>query len=471
MSDTRCRKNKFYYFAPSSLPFGVSPPEILSEIFLLLLTDVTAPSTSYSSIDVLQPPLLLGFICSKWRTVALSTSRLWASIRFSPPKLVSQGIASLFDLFAERSRPIPIGLDSGFGRALHRHASHRRMVAEQQIGEFGAPHSTGIPPTSGGHARVYVSRAAQSRHIPTVRQFKLLPAFIGTIAAFAHAPCLRNLKLESKDSSPVLWPFAARFPWAQLTSLHLSSTDELFQIRTLVSQCLELETCTIIRTTRYLPDTPIPAEECVLTKLHTLVYKGPIDDDNDDGDIEDMSAEFFKPFSFPQLRALSIDMVAWPAEFLSELYQRSHFELTSLTMGHLHLSVDHIVPFLSSIPTVKDLTLEYGTSVDESLFVALTYSSADPHATILPELVSLAIKTNDETDYSSSTVADLFESRWWPSPAPNSPSLQIPSATSRLKHATFQFGYETFIELDQSVKTRLDVMKAAGVLDYSRAPY
>jgi hypothetical protein len=51
------------------------PVDILREIFIACL-----PANRNAVISAWEAPLLLGRICSAWRTIALSTPRLWASL-------------------------------------------------------------------------------------------------------------------------------------------------------------------------------------------------------------------------------------------------------------------------------------------------------------------------------------------------------------------------------------------------------
>ncbi|KAJ7135092.1 hypothetical protein C8R46DRAFT_1139464 [Mycena filopes] len=60
-------------------PLRRMPPEILSEIFswtLPLVWDVTGRG----SIDTTKSPWILGCICSRWRTVAITSPALWSSV-------------------------------------------------------------------------------------------------------------------------------------------------------------------------------------------------------------------------------------------------------------------------------------------------------------------------------------------------------------------------------------------------------
>ncbi|KIM76328.1 hypothetical protein PILCRDRAFT_36243, partial [Piloderma croceum F 1598] len=53
-------------------PIRRLPPEVLSKIFLRYNDENNVPY-----IRLNKAPLLLGSMCSRWRTIALSTPRLW----------------------------------------------------------------------------------------------------------------------------------------------------------------------------------------------------------------------------------------------------------------------------------------------------------------------------------------------------------------------------------------------------------
>lgn len=62
-------------------PIRRLPAEILSEIFLLFVTDVDVYLEHESSIDPTQTIWILPQVCRRWRTVALSLHRLWSTVR------------------------------------------------------------------------------------------------------------------------------------------------------------------------------------------------------------------------------------------------------------------------------------------------------------------------------------------------------------------------------------------------------
>ncbi|KAJ7434096.1 hypothetical protein B0H11DRAFT_1888478 [Mycena galericulata] len=64
-------------------PMRAMPPEILQEIFIACL-----PEHHYATMDASKAPLLLGRVCSAWRTVSMSTPALWSTVHVVSPCVV-----------------------------------------------------------------------------------------------------------------------------------------------------------------------------------------------------------------------------------------------------------------------------------------------------------------------------------------------------------------------------------------------
>ncbi|KIJ98510.1 hypothetical protein K443DRAFT_206906 [Laccaria amethystina LaAM-08-1] len=62
-------------------PFRQLPLDVMGEIFAHCL-----PTHRNAALSVQEAPLLLGRVCSEWRSVTLSTPRLWASLHIPTPK-------------------------------------------------------------------------------------------------------------------------------------------------------------------------------------------------------------------------------------------------------------------------------------------------------------------------------------------------------------------------------------------------
>lgn len=78
-------------------PLRRFPPEVLSEIFLHLTPEYN------SDITDADLPIFLGGICDYWRQVALSTPRLWSTVRFNVREDNEKSRCELIKLFTARS--------------------------------------------------------------------------------------------------------------------------------------------------------------------------------------------------------------------------------------------------------------------------------------------------------------------------------------------------------------------------------
>ncbi|KAJ7603299.1 hypothetical protein DFH06DRAFT_1114676 [Mycena polygramma] len=435
-------------------PIRRFPPEILSEIFVLCLQECL-PRPSYTSIDPSQPPFLFGQICSSWRTISLTTPRLWNDIRLSPTTPMRRGFLSLTGLFLERSRPIsvrfamailtsdnigtPLTLLWSFSTRLE---SLRLDVPVQYLQPL-----VGMP----------------DQMFPALRKLRIRitsgSGFVGTIAAFATASSLKSLKFVSPRSMPVL-RLLSDFPWAQLTTFHLASPDSPFLTRAILSKCTALEVCSIEVLHPWTPPHPvIDLEGCIMPEMHTFTYKGAYDEEEEAGD----SAQFLKVFSFPNLRSLSLGMTPECGEVLLELHQRSGFGLEKLTLGHINLNTEQIVDLLSKLPTLKKLDLDYSDGAEDPLFSALTHSGLGSQIAILPQLEYLVMRVSANTN--GAALFDMLQSRWWPDPALTAPPPSPP--VSRLREVVLRLQHNMRRSLSAGPQAQLDVMQAAGVLEYT----
>ncbi|KAJ7474143.1 hypothetical protein FB451DRAFT_284822 [Mycena latifolia] len=118
---------------------------------------------------------------------------------------------------------------------------------------------------------------------------------------------------------------------------------------------------------------------------------------------------FFDAFSFPKLASLSIIAHDWSPDILPNLYDRSHFSLTSLELRYLDLRPEDLIPFLRSLPDLETLHLSY-CDVGDALLRAFTY---DPDNQLPPfalhRLHSLRIYGFSDA-MNGAWVADMAES-------------------------------------------------------------
>ena len=85
-------------------------PELWSEIFARCVPKPSQLARGPSTFDTSKPPYVLLSVCSTWRSVALSTPTLWATISF--PVRQSQGFrqTQMTKFWLERSRACPLSI-------------------------------------------------------------------------------------------------------------------------------------------------------------------------------------------------------------------------------------------------------------------------------------------------------------------------------------------------------------------------
>jgi len=95
-------------------PIRRLPPEILSEIFIHCMSPNSFDCKLYDSRNLDKAPLLLGQVCSRWRSISLSTPRLWTSFTLTirPKYLKSDVILAKTWLRRAGACPLSIRLES-----------------------------------------------------------------------------------------------------------------------------------------------------------------------------------------------------------------------------------------------------------------------------------------------------------------------------------------------------------------------
>ncbi|KAK6977579.1 hypothetical protein R3P38DRAFT_518459 [Favolaschia claudopus] len=94
------------------------PQDILGEIFLACL-----PTGGNAMMSAREAPLLLGHICSNWRSISLAQPRLWASLHITVEFCgSSEGQSAVVD-WLRRSEPLPVAI------SVHSHGSNQYIAA------------------------------------------------------------------------------------------------------------------------------------------------------------------------------------------------------------------------------------------------------------------------------------------------------------------------------------------------------
>lgn len=212
------------------------PTEITAEIFARCLPEVA----STPRIDT--APLLLGRICSNWRSISLDTPELWSSLKVA----VSDTPVDSVEKWLTRARHCPLSLvvdcfqsDGRFIDVLQRHSYTWHDV------ELGLPFEQfyrfepdlRLPMLEG------LAIAAVNYHPPVEHP----------VNAFRNAPALRHLRLLTS-----VLPAHLALPWTQLTSFESDalSPDECLNVLKYTPNIVECVFGIYFTAPDALPDVP-----------------------------------------------------------------------------------------------------------------------------------------------------------------------------------------------------------------------
>ncbi|KAF7326769.1 hypothetical protein MVEN_02595900 [Mycena venus] len=218
-------------------------PETIAEVFI---QDVSDPEHTFAILR----PVKLASVCRAWRTIALSTPRLWTFFEVSPPRGY-QRAGVLLPIWMSRSGVLPIELkvhetrscQSSYPFHLTDHASRWGILDLNCIIPLELRPLCSPPTFPNLHKLRLVSRDWCEQIF--------LPA--------AAAPLLRNVVLYSFRLANVI------LPWDQLTRLHIVD-------RPLAEYLQILEQSPRLRVLRaeifHTPFFPYPASQPVITLSH-----------------------------------------------------------------------------------------------------------------------------------------------------------------------------------------------------------
>ncbi|KAJ6553506.1 hypothetical protein DFH09DRAFT_1166793 [Mycena vulgaris] len=217
-------------------PVLTLPTEITAEIFAHCLP--TLPSTPRTD----SAPLLLGCICSTWRSIAVATPELWSALKIA----LSKAPLELIETWLSRAQNWPLSLvvdcfqsDGKFIDVLQRHSHTWRDV------ELGLPFE-----------QFY--SFGPDLHLPMLKRLAIgavdYCAPVGEpITAFRRAPVMRHLRLLGS-----VLPGDITLPWAQLTSFESDalSSDECLAILKYTPNIAECRVGIYFTALDDLPDVP-----------------------------------------------------------------------------------------------------------------------------------------------------------------------------------------------------------------------
>ncbi|EAU83385.2 hypothetical protein CC1G_09079 [Coprinopsis cinerea okayama7 len=190
-------------------PIRRIPDDILREIFIASL-----PRTpTFSSTE---PPHTLGWVCRRWREVALSTQRLWSTVYVSMPcesnpaaDRLARLRCSALQTWIERSNPIPIRLwlvdyPSGIAQTFLQPFTHRIGELRQEL--YEPNHSTFL---------LQLGRFQNLRSVSVVNEAEEEDvAVLCDPELLVRAPNLEAISCRGMASSP----FQYALNWSRMTT-------------------------------------------------------------------------------------------------------------------------------------------------------------------------------------------------------------------------------------------------------------
>ncbi|KAJ7755561.1 hypothetical protein B0H16DRAFT_1458635 [Mycena metata] len=371
-------------------PIRRLPHDVVAEIFAACL-----PPDRNAVIQGTESPLLLCHICQAWRTLALSTPRLWASLHIvgppTPPKLHQINEAVAWWLAKSGGLPLSISIvqsswaswDTDFSilvQTLVQYASRWQRIRFR----LNAYHS--LQPLA-------ALRPIDVPFLETVVFDGFPPSGAENSTAFLGTNSLRGLSLiRATNSFPV-----QTIPWDSLRRLFLSPAAACHTVAEgleLLRRCPNLESCALA----FMPDSndspsPVgsavaPASPCRMPNLRQLSV---FDRQRPGG-----TAGFFGLLELPNLRGL--EYATYSAEalpILPLLNSPQHIQRFGLSIHGL--TSETLIACIRLLPALRVLFLcadpfSFHRSPDDpfhpdfTFWTAMTPTANTIHATLCPQL-------------------------------------------------------------------------------------
>ncbi|KAJ6499315.1 hypothetical protein C8R45DRAFT_864802 [Mycena sanguinolenta] len=363
------------------------PADIMSEIFTACI-----PANRNAIMSAAEAPLLLCRVCQSWRSVALSTPRLWASlhivahgnVREAGPDSKLQKVIKAIHSWLSRAGVLPLSISlvrswtskevdfRPFLETLISYSSRwKRIRFELETSSSFYPLVT-LSPSDVPMLEIVSMDGFKTSDEETDDR---MMSFLGSAS-------LRTLFFRHMASSFFTFPL----PWNQLR--HLSLEDEinppqltLAQALEMLRQCPNLETCFLTLTG--LDDTSLSTgghHSVRMDRLRRLcislmyVRRGA------------STTDFLNHLDVPNLKSLEYaaeDVAGF--SFTSFLASLKCLECLRLRIENEDDS-ESVVGCLRLVPTLQELTICYDTALGEDFWTSMTPTADDEDSIICPQL-------------------------------------------------------------------------------------
>ncbi|KAJ6460446.1 hypothetical protein C8R47DRAFT_123201 [Mycena vitilis] len=383
------------------------PVEILGGIFFLAVCADTRTQHRWNMVSIADPrkaPLVLGQVCSHWRTVSQSLPKLWTRVAFPASTIVGTDTALMVGDILARSRNLPLSLSvfSGTRSPRSGNADFFRILSTS----YHKLHTFALEIT-----RHQTAHYVEPVSFPAFLDLEFLsltiedqfhgPADVGGLLDFfQHSPILHSLDLTMDERASITPLALSSFPWSRLTHLRICMGIPLTQVRDVLAQCRVLESARVLIGSHPGPALG-PQTRHTLPRLRELHFVAHVNAS---------TTLLFESFSFPNLKALALDIGFLSPDTFNEFATRSGFQLHYLSVERLNdLYFDDLFIFLQSQPTMETLhVVDCRVCNDPRLFRIFTHHPMPTWPRLaLPELRKLTLELDHELD--GTAAADMAE--------------------------------------------------------------
>lgn len=373
------------------------PPEVVTEIFMRCLEDGSDPHSSSSKNRI---PLLLSQICRAWRSVALSTPRLWSSLATTFTESNQMSKAALTEIWLSRSGACPLTLsmlssEDVFNQIVmdmiipysRRWKSVDLRLPKSVLGLLNKLPKDSLPLLESLTLRF----SPENRHISERRQ---------RITIFESAPRLRRVTLESTLSS--LW-ITPTLPWSQLTHFTSTVPGAVRDFIHVMHRCINLEKCHITPSSMVENYIGPPIRLPSLWSLSTNGYLW----------------NFLYNLTLPALRDFTFRYDAreyhpfWPHAPFESLLSQAWCPLERFSLINVAMDTREFIACLQLMPSLRELDVEVNANLNQYVtdyaLARLTYRGTQ-HPCLLPNMQVIRIRGGFNFD--SNMFVDMVQSRW-----------------------------------------------------------
>ncbi|KAF8874030.1 hypothetical protein BD779DRAFT_1678924 [Infundibulicybe gibba] len=351
------------------------PPEILVAIFIEYMNIVVDPWTTSTSPE---SPLVLMWICSRWRGIILDTPQSWTKISSSTP---------MVNFWLNQSKELPLDLELNLSSgdvsvldALIPHA-HRWERADLVL---QSDSNSKLSPVKG--------------RLQSLKRLEILSVDATGFLDFCEgAPQLTELWLKNDfDAATIM------LPWEQLQVCTLPGTAATLYA---LEHAKNIRTCHLDVSTSALGGWmpmhgTFPQLHC--PSLNTLIICWR------PGDYRINS--FFSSLTLPSLQHLEVRLPppwgSWSPDYDSlpelgptssflEFFERSSSHLSVLTLSELPASTAQLIDYLTFMPSLTSLDIKHTNKyvIEDEFLQRLTLNHANH---LLPRLSALSIRGQAE---------------------------------------------------------------------------